>query len=269
MPHFICVTCGCQYGETEVEPESCKICEDERQYVGFGGQRWTTLEAIGVYHDNRIEEMEPGLTRIGTEPTFAIGQHAFLVASPDGNVLWDCVTLIDDATVEAVRQRGGLTAIALSHPHYYSAIVEWSRAFDGAPIYIHEDDREWVTRSDPAILFWEGDTKDLGGGLTLIHGGGHFDGGTMLHWAAGAEGQGALLPGDIIQVVHDTRFVGFMYSYVNLIPLPPSKVRRLVEAVEPFDFERIYSPWLNRIVPSDGKAAVRRSAERYITALDG
>jgi glyoxylase-like metal-dependent hydrolase (beta-lactamase superfamily II) len=267
MTHYICLTCGCQYAATAAEPEGCKICEDERQFVGFDGQRWTTLEALRRDHRNRVEEMEPGLTRIGTDPTFGIGQHMYLVEAPDGNVLWDCITLIDDATVEALQELGGVSAIALSHPHYYSAIVEWSRAFAGAPIYIHAADRQWVMRPDPAIVFWEGETKTLGDGLTLIHGGGHFEGGTMLHWAAGAEGRGVLLPGDIIQVAYDRRWVSFMYSYVNFVPLPPSMVRRLVAAVEPYDFERIYSPWPGRVVTSDAKAAVHRSAERYIRAI--
>lgn len=269
MPHYICVTCGCQYAASDREPESCKICDDERQYVGFDGQRWTTLEELRVTHRNRTETMEPGLTRIGTDPGFAIGQHMFLVQAPGGNVLWDCITLIDDASVEALRELGSVSAIALSHPHYYSSIVEWSRAFDSAPIYIHTADRQWVTRSDPAIVFWEGETHSLGEGLTLVRGGGHFEGSAMLHWAAGCDGRGALLPGDTIQVAYDLRWVSFMYSYPNMVPLPTAKVERLVEAVEPFAFERIYSPWRHRIVSSDGKGVVRRSAERYITAITG
>ena len=32
---------------------------------------------------------------------------------------------------------------------------------------------------------------DLGGGVTLVNAPGHFDGGTMLHWADGAGGKGA------------------------------------------------------------------------------
>ncbi len=269
MPNYICVTCGCQYAETPAEPESCKICEDERQYVGFDGQRWTTLEALREGRRNRVEPMEPGLTRFGTDPAFAIGQHMFLVEAAGGNLLWDSITLIDDATVEAIRERGGLSAIALSHPHYYSSIVEWSRAFDDVPIYIHAADREWVTRPDPAIVFWEGETRELGDGLTLIRGGGHFEGSTMLHWTSGGEGSGALLPGDTVQVAYDLRWVSFMYSYPNMVPLPAAKVRHLVEALEPYEFERIYSPWLNRIVMADGKTVVRRSAERYIAAISG
>ena len=76
-----------------------------------------------------------------------------------------------------------------------------------------------------------------------------------------------LLPGDIIQVAYDRRWVSFMYSYPNMVPLSASKVQHLVDVVEPYDFESIYSPWLERIVTADGKAVVRRSAERYIAAI--
>lgn len=267
MLRFICVTCGCQYAAAEEPPEHCKICEDERQYVGFDGQRWTTLKELRSEHRNELDVMEPGVTRIGTRPTFAIGQHMFLIEAPDGNVLWDSITLIDDATIEAIHERGGISAIAVSHPHYYSSIVEWSHAFDNAPIYVHATDREWVTRPDPAIEFWEGETLNLGEDLTLIRGGGHFDGSAMLHWATACNSRGALFPGDTIQVVYDRRWVSFMYSYPNIIPLSASKVQHLVEVLEPYDFERIYSPWLHRIVAENGKEVVRRSAERYIAAI--
>ncbi|NNG17328.1 MAG: MBL fold metallo-hydrolase, partial [Gemmatimonadales bacterium] len=236
MQHYICATCGVQYPESASPPDQCVVCEDERQYVGWEGQEWTTLDALRGQYRNRFDPMEPGLTRIGMEPTFAIGQHAYLVEAPDGggNILWDCISLIDLKTIARVQELGGLSGIALSHPHYYSSIVEWSRAFDGIPIYINAADRHWVVRPDPAIVFWEGKTRSLGTGLTLIHGGGHFDGGAMLHWNGGAEGRGgALLPGDIIQVVHDRRWVSFMYSYVNYIPLPAAKVKQVAAAVEP------------------------------------
>jgi glyoxylase-like metal-dependent hydrolase (beta-lactamase superfamily II) len=269
MEHYICVTCGVQYAATERPPERCPVCEDERQYVGWQGQRWTTLAEMRLDHHNRIQEEEPGLTGIGTEPSFAIGQRALLVQAPGGNVLWDCITLLDDATVAAVRQRGGLAAVAISHPHYYSSMVEWSRAFGGIPIYLHAADRQWVMRPDPAVVFWEGETRALGPGLTLVRCGGHFEGGTVLHWAAGAGGRGALLSGDILQVVSDRRYVSFMYSYPNLIPLPAAAIRRIVAAVEPFAYDRIYGAWFERVVASDARAAVARSAARYLKAIGG
>ncbi|MDX1520791.1 MAG: MBL fold metallo-hydrolase [Anaerolineae bacterium] len=268
MTNYICQTCGTQFSEIAVPPDHCPICEDERQYIGHQGQQWTTLDDLQKTHHNVIREVEPNLTGIGTDPRFAIGQRALLVQTPEGNLLWDCITLLDDPTIAVVKALGGIDAIAISHPHYYSAMVEWSRAFD-APILLHAADRQWVMRPDPAIEFWEGETKSLWAGLSLIRGGGHFEGGTMLHWPAGAKGQGALLTGDIIQVVSDRRFVSFMYSYPNLIPLPAAKVNQVVAAVEPYRFDRIYGAWWDTIVKEDAKAAVRRSAARYVAAIEG
>jgi hypothetical protein len=268
MPNYICVTCGTQHTATDQPPGGCPICQDERQYIGWDGQQWTTLEQLRHDHRNRIAD-ESGLTGVGTEPRFAIGQRALLVPTPGGNILWDCISLIDEPTVAALQKLGGVAAIAISHPHYYSCMVEWSRAFGGAPIYLHAADREHVMRPDPAIVFWEGETRQLADGATLIRCGGHFEGGTVLHWAGGAEGRGALLSGDIIQVVQDRRFVSFMRSYPNYIPLPASAVKRVVTAVEPFAFDRIYGAWWRTLVATDAKAAVSRSAERYIRAIGG
>ena len=140
-------------------------------------------------------------------------------------------------------------------------MVEWSRAFGDVPIYLHAADRRWVMRPDPAIEFWEGETKALHDGLTLIRCGGHFEGGTVLHWPAGAEGQGVLLSGDILQVCQDRRHVSFMYSYPNYIPLSADSVRRVVAAVEPFAFDRIYGFMFDLVIKEDAKAAVSRSAD--------
>lgn len=86
----------------------------------------------------------------------------------------------------------------------------------------------------------------------------------MVHWGAGADGKGALLVGDSITVVSDIRAVSFMRSYPNLIPLPAGEIRRIVAAVRPYAFDRIYGGWWDRVTPRDGKSAVERSAERYL-----
>jgi glyoxylase-like metal-dependent hydrolase (beta-lactamase superfamily II) len=267
MSPFLCVTCGTQFAPTQAPPPRCPVCEDERQYVPAQGQQWTTLEQMRQEHKNAVRAQELGLSGIGTEPRFAIGQRALLLRAPGGNVLWDCISLLDEATVEAVKALGGLTAIAISHPHYYSSMVEWSQAFGGAPTYLHAADRQWVMRPDPAIIFWEGETRPLGEGLTLVRCGGHFEGGTVLHWAAGAEGRGALLSGDILQVCPDRRQVSFMRSYPNYIPLSADVVRRVVKAVEPFAYDRIYGAWWDNVIASDARAAVARSTERYLRAI--
>ncbi len=267
MPNFICVTCGVQHAETENPPQACSICQDDRQFVGLDGQKWTTLEELRASHRNRIEQEEPGLHSIHTEPSFAIGQRAFLVQTAKGNLLWDCVTLLDDATISTVNELGGVHAIAISHPHYYSSMVDWSEAFNGAPIYLHEADAPWIMRPSRRVRFWSGDFTPVLDSLTLVSTPGHFDGFQVLHWNKGAEGKGALLSGDQPQVCMDTRWVSFMYSYPNYIPLPPVTVRRIVEKLKPSSFDRIYGAFPHRTVTHDGKAALERSAERYIRAI--
>ena len=263
MTEWICFTCGTPFAESEAQPEECPICTDARQYVPGEGQRWTTLEELRADRRNEIRE-DGELTGVGVDPWFAIGQRALLV----DNLMWDCVHLVDEAGAEEVERRGGLAAIAISHPHYYTGMVEWARRFD-CPVYIHADDKRWIMRPDPAIELWQGETKEIGEGLTLVRCGGHFAGGTVLHWAGGAEGRGVLLSGDIVQVIPDRSHVGFMYSYPNLIPLPASSVEAITAVLRPFEFEVLYGAWWGRIVPGDAKGIVDRSAERYVRALAG
>ena len=266
MENFICVQCGVQFSQTAEPPSQCPICQDERQFVRHGGQQWTTLKELILHHRNRFEEQASQLLGIGTEPECAIGQRALLVQSPAGNLLWDCISLLDDKTIAAVKGRGGIRGIAISHPHFYSSMVEWAEYFD-AQIYLHAADRQWVMRDDPRIHFWQGTTLPLWDDLTLINCGGHFEGGTVLHWPGGANGKGALLTSDILTVVQDRRYLSFMRSYPNLIPLGAAAIDRILETLEPFSFDQIYGGWWKANVLADAKAAVARSAERYLRAI--
>ena len=267
MPAFLCITCGTQYDESMVPPEHCVICTEERQFVGWSGQGWMTMDELRRDHRVRLSPEGPGLLGVGIEPKFAIGQRALHLRAAAGGVLWDCIPLVDGPAVEALREAGGVSAIAISHPHYYGAMVEWSRALGGVPIYLHADDSRWVMRHDRAILFWEGDTRAIAPGVTLVRCGGHFAGGTVLHWADGADGQGALLSGDIVMVGEDRRTVGFMYSFPNYIPLNARAVQRIGERLEPLEFEQVYGGWFGRNVLAAGKDAVRYSVRRYLHAI--
>jgi hypothetical protein len=89
----------------------------------------------------------------------------------------------------------------------------------------------------------------------------------VLHWPFGAGGRGALLSGDVIQVTPDRRSVSFMHSYPNYIPLNAAAVRRIVAAVEPFAFDRIYGAFRHMTIAQGGMAAVHRSAARYLRAI--
>ncbi|MEO6797117.1 MAG: hypothetical protein ABI401_13190 [Candidatus Dormibacter sp.] len=269
MEAYVCRTCGVQQAPGQGPPAHCAICDDERQYVPPQGQQWATLSELRAEgHAIEVRELEARLTGVGARPPVGIGQRALLIQTDNGNFLWDCLGFIDDAGIAAVRERGGLHGIAMSHPHFYGVCVEWSHAFGNAPIYIPEADRQWVMRPDPAVTHWHVTLQPLPG-LTLIQTGGHFDGSAVLHWAAGADGRGALMTGDSITVVADRRFVSFMRSYPNVIPLSSADVTAIVDAVNPYRYDRVYGGWWDRVIDRKGKRAVVVSAERYIAWIDG
>jgi hypothetical protein len=182
------------------------------------------------------------------------------------------VVLLDDATIARVKELGGIAEIAVSHPHYYTTMVEWSRAFGNAPIHVHEAERKWVMRPDPRVQFWTGRTKELRGGLSLVSTGGHFEGYQVLHWPSGADGRGALMAGDQPQICMDPKQVSFMYSYPNYIPLNTTAIQHVMECLAPLAYDRLYGAFFLRgkgVIPSRAKAVVQRSAARYLHAIQG
>jgi glyoxylase-like metal-dependent hydrolase (beta-lactamase superfamily II) len=264
---YVCTTCACQYPPSVAPPAHCPICEDERQYVNAAGQGWTTPDELRATRRIDWRELERGLFGMGATPQVGIGQRALIVPQPGGGVMWDCIPLVSEEGIARIRDAGGLRAIGISHPHFFSAMVDWSEALGNVAIYLHEDLRRHVTRPSPNIHYWSGETHDLGQGVTLVRCGGHFAGSTALHWAGGAGGKGVLFGSDTLMVVPDTRWVSFMRSFPNLIPLNASGVKRIVASVAPFAFERIYSGWWDRVCREDAKARVSASAERYLNAI--
>ncbi len=161
----------------------------------------------------------------------------------------------------------GVFGIAISHPHYYGAVADWSEAFGGVPIYLHGDDRQWVTRPHPAIVPWSGESQRISDDIVLVRTGGHFAGGTVLHWRGGADGRGALLTGDVATVAMDRRSLSFMYSYPNYIPMNAASVLGIARAVESLAFDRIYGAWWGRNIEAGAKAAFDASVRRYLKAI--
>jgi hypothetical protein len=261
----ICVACGTQFSAQQTKPPAqCPICHDVRQALPPTGQAWTTLERLRITHFNAWRKLREHLYEIRTQPEFAIGQRALFVRTPDGNVLWDCLTLIDDATVDLIQALGGVSAIAISHPHYYATMVEWAHAFD-CPIWLHEADREWVQREDAAVSFWSGTTLQLNAYATLVKLGGHFPGATVLHWATA---DGTLLSGDVLQVTPDRTHVSFMLSYPNYLPLSAQTVREMVRTLDGFEYTAVYGSFQHAEIESNGQQAVRDSVERYVALLE-
>ena len=132
-------------------------------------------------------------------------------------------------------------------------MVEWARAFD-CPIHLNAADKDWIMRPDPAIKLWEGDTLKLWDGVTLIRCGGHFPGGTVLHWAGGAGGRGVVCAGDILTVTTDRKWLSFMRSYPNFIPLSAREVEHIGAAMAPFSFDVLYGHYFDRVIATGRQA---------------
>ncbi|MCV9937246.1 MBL fold metallo-hydrolase [Boseaceae bacterium BT-24-1] len=269
MPSFICSACGTSYPPSEKPPANCPICEEERQLVPEAGQSWTTPQGLAARHLNAFREYEPGIIGIGSRPQFGIGQRALLVCTPHGNVLWDCISLLDAATITLIKGLGGLKAIAISHPHFYSSMGDWSRAFGDIPIYLHGADRKWIMRPEPSIIFWEGDAQEVLPGVTLVRTGGHFPGASVLHWAGGANGRGVLLTADTTTITLDRKYFTFMRAYPNFIPLSAREVEAIGTALAPYPFDAAYGHFFDRVIPAQAKEIFEMSIQRYLAAIAG
>ncbi len=268
MPLWICRACGLEHSESSNPPDNCVVCDDERQYVPPGGQKWTTAE-LQEQGGTRasVEQAEPGLYRMTVTPTIGIGHRSLLVQTPSGNVLWEPPGFISEDAIAAIRELGGVAAITGSHPHLMGTMVSWSRAFDSAPVFIAEADRHWTRRPDPVITHWSGEIEPVPG-IRLIQFGGHFPGSSMLLWPDGDDGRGVLLAGDTILIGPGLDTVSVMRSFPNRIPLPERAVRQVLDRLEPLEYDRIYSPF-GEVVQSDARTVVTRSLERYISWVRG
>lgn len=263
---WICATCGTQHAPSVAAPTECAICLDERQYVGWAGQQWTTPDALRERHEI-VFDVEDGVRTMRAEPGFGIGQRAFLVPHAGGQLMWECLSPVTEAAVAELKRRGGLTGIAISHPHFYTAMVEWSEALGNVPIYLHAADRAWVQRPSANIRFWEGARLDLADNLALVHLGGHFAGSAGLWWKDGPRPGGSLFPGDAIQVAMDRRYATFMYSYPNYIPLAAAAVEELRARVAGLEYEDVFGYSPGRQIIGDGKACIDASFDRYLAAI--
>lgn len=259
----LCNACGTSYSNPAAPPRRCAICDDERQFVPVNGQRWTTEADLQSDHANKWRQISPNVLSIQTEPRFAIGQRAFLITTPDGNILWDCLACLDAATVTLVRKLGGIKAIAISHPHYYTTMQDWASTFD-AQIFLHADDRQWVMRESPRITFWSGESLSIAPDISIVRLGGHFAGGSVLHWS---QGGGIIFAGDIVQVSPGADRVSFMWSYPNLLPLPAAKVSDIAARLTAYDFDSLHGAFAGQDIDRDAKVIVAQSAARYVACL--
>ena len=257
---IICSTCGTYYPIDEV-PSLCTICSDERQYFPPAGQSWTKPEDLHRRHSVKLHRIKEHLYEIEINPLFAIGQRALLVLSPEGNVLWDCIPLLDELIVEFIRSKGGLKAICFSHPHYYSNMNEWASVFN-CPVYIHENDADHIMQQGPNIQLWKGTEYSLWDGMKIILVGGHFEGSSILQVPFLSE-KGAILCGDSVFLSPSKKHFSIMRSYPNRIPLPLNEIKRVKERLETISFDEFYGYIKTQNLDTAVKEIFRESMNRY------
>lgn len=255
----ICTTCGTRYAEES--PGACLICEDDRQYVPASGQKWTSYKELSQTHTIRFGNPLPDVYNLRVSPSFGIAQRAHLILSPGGNILWDCLPFLDEATVAFIKSKGGLKAITISHPHYYGLMVAWAKTFD-CPIYLHKADSQWVMDKTDRIVFFEEDRKTLWDGIEIVHTGGHFDGSAILY-APGIRDKGCVFVGDTLQVALSRKFISIMYSYPNHIPLPLKEINRISDIVMQLNFDSMYGAFEWQNVEVGSKELFEHSINYY------
>lgn len=252
---LICTACGTQFPTDDIEKaKTCFICDDPRQFTPPSGQSFTTLGKLrsqGYKNTFTPISADPDrLVGIQTQPKFAIGQRAILVRTPQGNVLFDCITLLDDDTISMIKALGGLKAIVISHPHYYSTHLHWARTFD-CLVYLSANDQDWLAQREDdekhQIFLRQQATNVLG--TTVLKLGGHFPGSLVLLF------EESLLIADTLVTTpsglgsYETDALGnprrrplgantfaFMWSIPNMIPLGPGDIERMWAILKRYQF---------------------------------
>ncbi|CZR55231.1 related to metallo-beta-lactamase family protein [Phialocephala subalpina] len=290
---LICTACGTQY---DIDNPSvltrCRICDDPRQFVPPTGQAFTTLADLkkGEYKNEwKPFDGDERFWSIWTEPKFAIGQRAVLIKTTQGNVLWDCITFLDVETVEWINGMGGLAAIVISHPHYYTTHLEWAQAFS-CPVYLSWEDKQWLNRLDPmgaSRTFIHSRTEEIevrgeSTGVRALKLGGHFPGSlvclahnrlliadTLVTTPAGL-GDWSKGPGSRSTI--DSRPPGmnsysFMWSIPNMIPLSPEEIAGMWELLKGYEFESTHGAFVGTEVRDGGGGSGKRVKERVLDSM--
>jgi hypothetical protein len=256
----ICSTCGTSYPE-ELAPKTCIICLDERQWVPPTGQSWTRPEDLLRNNSVKLNRLQDRLYEMEINPTFAIGQRALLVLSENGNVLWDCIPLLDELAIEFIKSKGGLKAICFSHPHFYSNMNDWAETFN-CPIYIHKNDAEHIVAKGERTRLWEGDELELWDGIKIMLIGGHFAGSSILHVPFLSKA-GTIICGDTLFLSPSKKHFSVVYSSPNRMPLPLSEMRRIKNRFDSISFDSFYGYIKIQNLDEGVKEIFEKSMNRY------
>ncbi|RSM18695.1 hypothetical protein CDV31_002415 [Fusarium ambrosium] len=266
---LVCVTCGTQFPTADrSEVKTCYICDDPRQFVPPSGQSFSTLAELGKTHRNEFTPCpaDSRLTFISSTPKLAIGQRAILIKTPEGNILWDCISLLDEETISKIQALGGLRAIVISHPHFYSTHIQWARAFE-CPVYLSAEDARWVTMASThqiPLASTETETEVVSG-VKAIKLGGHFPGSmvllfdgrlliadTLMTTAAGVGGWEVDATGSSRSKPPGLNSFSFLYSIPNFIPLNLDEMARMWGILKKYDFRATYGGFAGMDIEDEG-----------------
>ncbi|KAH6711487.1 beta-lactamase-like protein [Leptodontidium sp. MPI-SDFR-AT-0119] len=289
---LICNMCGTQFDEeSRTLLTRCRICDDPRQFVPPTGQSFTTMAELkkGPYKNKwkKFDEDEDRFWMIYTEPQFAIGQRAILVKTPQGNILWDCIAFLDTDTIDWINDQGGLAAIVISHPHYYTTHLEWADAFE-CPVYLAWEDKGWLNRLDrmgKARTFIEGTEEEIEvrgekTGVLILKPGGHFPGslvclayGRLLvadtivttpsgkgDWSKGPGGGADVRPEGMNTYV-------FMWSIPNMIPLNPDDILGVWNVIKKHEFTHTHGAFFDMEVRDGGSGSKTTVKQRMLESM--
>jgi uncharacterized Zn-finger protein len=259
--NLVCSTCGTSYPLQSI-PETCLICMDERQWVPAGGQSWTKPAELLLKHSVKLNRLQERLYEMEINPMFAIGQRALLVLSEQGNVLWDCIPLLDEMAIEFIKVKGGLKAIAFSHPHFYSNMNEWAEVFN-CPVYIHKNDEEHIMVKGGHIQLWQGEEKELWDGMKLICIGGHFAGSSILH-VPFLSAAGTIICGDTLFLSPSKKHFSVVYSSPNRIPLPIATIQQIKKRFDDISFDSFYGYVKSQNLHNNVKVILENSMAKYV-----
>ncbi|WP_257668709.1 hypothetical protein [Parapedobacter tibetensis] len=170
--------------------------------------------------------------------------------------------MLDEETIRFISSKGGLSAIAFSHPHYYSNMNDWAKVFD-CPIYIHQADEQYIMDKSEYIHLWEGEEIPLWDDLKLVNIGGHFEGSSVLLISEPSK-KGVILCGDTMYLSPSKNHFALMYSYPNRMPLPISEIKRIKQRLDTLDFNSVYGFYSYQNVIGTAKEILEASVKRYL-----
>lgn len=238
---WCCTNCG-YWQRFPTRPTWCPVCLDHRHAVPRRGWDFRTPNDLAGRWRTVWRQIEPGLWRFTNDPQLGIGGAGYLVKRPEGNVAFEACAWYSEVALAWIAALGGVAWAAASHPHAYGGLWQLQERF-GCEVSVQRHDLAW---SGSFRCTWPfDDFLDLGGGLTLHHTGGHFDGYAVLHSVP----RRLLFSGDALKLERspdDPRSAEALSthkSHVRAVPLTPVELRRYRDVFARLAFDQTWTPF--------------------------